>query len=96
MSEHGTLEASPDTFDGDATSQADREFLASLGDHPLTRHPPVRSAVSTTARLRQAQTGRRQGSGPGSSLRGRRRLDAGELCLLQGRIHGQRRHHIAG
>jgi Family of unknown function (DUF5906) len=27
------------TFDGDAISRADREFLASLGDHPLVRHP---------------------------------------------------------
>jgi hypothetical protein len=27
------------TFDGEAISQADREFLASLGDHPLARHP---------------------------------------------------------
>ena len=29
----------PNTFDGDAISRADREFLASLGDHPLVRHP---------------------------------------------------------
>jgi len=27
------------TFDGEAISQADREFLKSLGDHPLARHP---------------------------------------------------------
>jgi hypothetical protein len=27
------------TFDGEAISQADKEFLVSLGDHPLTRHP---------------------------------------------------------
>ena len=26
-------------FDGEAISRADREFLASLGDHPLLRHP---------------------------------------------------------
>ena len=39
MSEHSTPKASPDTFDGDAISRADREFLASLGDHPLVRHP---------------------------------------------------------
>ena len=26
-------------FDGDAISRADREFLDSLGDHPLARHP---------------------------------------------------------
>jgi hypothetical protein len=26
-------------FDGNAISRADREFLASLGDHPLARHP---------------------------------------------------------
>ena len=28
-----------DIFDGDAISRADREFLASLGDHPLMRNP---------------------------------------------------------
>lgn len=39
MSEHGTLRADLDTFDGDAISRADREFLASLSDHPLVRHP---------------------------------------------------------
>lgn len=32
-----TLET--DIFDGDAISRADREFLASLSDHPLVRHP---------------------------------------------------------
>ena len=39
MNEHYTHEASPDAFDGDAISRADRAFLASLGDHPLVRHP---------------------------------------------------------
>ena len=39
MNEHCTPEASHNTFDGDAISRADREFLASLGDHPLARHP---------------------------------------------------------
>jgi Family of unknown function (DUF5906) len=39
MNEHRILEASPNTFDGEAISRADREFLASLGDHPLARHP---------------------------------------------------------
>ena len=38
MSEHGAA-TSPDPFDGDAISRADREFLASLGDHPLVRNP---------------------------------------------------------
>jgi hypothetical protein len=28
-----------DTFDGDAIARADRDFLATLGDHPLARHP---------------------------------------------------------
>ena len=28
-----------DTFDGEAISRADREFLAKLGDHPLMRNP---------------------------------------------------------
>jgi hypothetical protein len=32
-------ETSFDTFDGDAISRADREFLESLADHPLSRHP---------------------------------------------------------
>jgi len=39
MNKHHTLEANHNTFDGDAISRADREFLASLGDHPLMRHP---------------------------------------------------------
>ena len=39
MNEHSTPKAGPDTFDGDAISRADREFLASLSDHPLVRHP---------------------------------------------------------
>ena len=39
MSEHSTSKASAAPFDGDAISRADREFLASLGDHPLARHP---------------------------------------------------------
>src|SRR5262245_34243564 len=39
MNEHCTSEAGRNTFDGDAISRADRDFLASLGDHPLVRHP---------------------------------------------------------
>jgi len=39
MNKHHTPEANRNTFDGDAISRADREFLASLGDHPLMRHP---------------------------------------------------------
>ena len=39
MNEHCTPEANRNTFDGDAISRADREFLASLSDHPLVRHP---------------------------------------------------------
>jgi hypothetical protein len=39
MSERCTSKASPNTFDGGAISRADREFLASLGDHPLVRNP---------------------------------------------------------
>jgi hypothetical protein len=39
MNEPNPPKASPDTFDGDAISRADQEFLASLADHPLARHP---------------------------------------------------------
>ena len=39
MNKPNALKASPGTFDGDAISRADREFLASLADHPLARHP---------------------------------------------------------
>jgi hypothetical protein len=39
MTEHSIPKADPDAFDGDAISRADREFLASLSDHPLARHP---------------------------------------------------------
>ena len=39
MNEACTPEANRNTFDGDAISRTDREFLASLGDHPLVRHP---------------------------------------------------------
>jgi hypothetical protein len=39
MTEHSAPKARADTFDGDAISRADREFLASLGDHPVMRHP---------------------------------------------------------
>jgi hypothetical protein len=39
MNEPRTPEASPNAFDGDAISRADREFLANLGNHPLVRHP---------------------------------------------------------
>jgi hypothetical protein len=34
MNEH----SAPDSFNGDAISRADREFLAGLGDHPLVKH----------------------------------------------------------
>ena len=39
MNKHSTPKAGLDTFDGDASSRADREFLASLSDHPLVQHP---------------------------------------------------------
>ena len=35
MNKHYVPEANRNTFDGDAISRDDREFLASLGDHPL-------------------------------------------------------------
>ena len=37
MNEHSNSRGGPDAFDGDAISRADREFLASLGKHPLMR-----------------------------------------------------------
>ena len=39
MNEHSTPAANHNTFDGEAISRADREFLKSLSDHPLARHP---------------------------------------------------------
>jgi hypothetical protein len=39
MNEQRPRGANRNTFDGDAISRADREFLASLSDHPLMRHP---------------------------------------------------------
>jgi hypothetical protein len=39
MNAHSTSKASSNTFDGDAISRADREFLASLSDHPLVQNP---------------------------------------------------------
>ena len=39
MNEHSTPKADACAFDGDAISRADREFLASLSDHPLVHHP---------------------------------------------------------
>src|SRR6516165_87234 len=39
MSEQYASKTSPDDFDGEAISRADREFLAKLSDHPLMRNP---------------------------------------------------------
>jgi hypothetical protein len=39
MNDHSAAEAGLNTFDGDTISRADREFLASLSDHPLARDP---------------------------------------------------------
>jgi hypothetical protein len=39
MNEHSAFKSGPGTFDGDAISQADPEFLASLSDNPLAQHP---------------------------------------------------------
>jgi hypothetical protein len=39
MNEDRIAEAGLNTFDGDAISRADRDFLARLGDHPLVRNP---------------------------------------------------------
>ena len=96
MNKHSTPKAGLDTFDGDAISRADREFLASLSDHPLVRHPlysvpppprPNYDGCTTIDERAEAQQ---------SVLSGRPRLDAGELRLLHRRLHGQRRHHLAG
>jgi hypothetical protein len=55
MNEYSTPKASPDTFDGDAISRADREFLASLSNHPLVRHPHPRRGPSTTGAPRSTK-----------------------------------------
>jgi hypothetical protein len=39
MSGHSIPKTNSDTFDGEAISRTDREFLASLSDHPLMRDP---------------------------------------------------------
>lgn len=39
MSPQNSPKTSSDTFDGDAISRADREFLANLSNHPLIRNP---------------------------------------------------------
>jgi hypothetical protein len=39
MNEHSAPKAGTNAFDGAAISRADRDFLASLSDHPLVRHP---------------------------------------------------------
>jgi hypothetical protein len=54
-----------DTFDGGAISKADREFLASLSDHPLARHPlysvppPALPDYSTLPAGRAVETARK-------------------------------------
>jgi hypothetical protein len=64
MSEKCVPEASPDDFDGEAISRADREFLAKLGDHPLMRNPlysvpppplPDYAALGSAAAVEAAQ-----------------------------------------
>jgi hypothetical protein len=64
MSEHRSFEASPNDFNGEAISRGDREFLKSLNDHPLARHPlysvpppprPNYAGCTTTAEKAAAQ-----------------------------------------
>ena len=96
MNERSTPKASPNTFDGEAISRADREFLASLGDHPLVRHPLYSVPPPPRPDYDGCTTIARKNGGAASVLSGRPRLDAGELRLLHRRVHGQRRHHLAG
>jgi hypothetical protein len=62
MNEHRTPEADANTFDGDAIGRADREFLASLGNNPLVRHPlysvppPPRSDYDGCTTIAERQT----------------------------------------
>ena len=87
----------PDAFDGDAISRADREFLASLDDHPLGATPAVRDAMPAAARLRAVRSERHgQTAARLAFFAERRRLDAGELRLSRRRLHGQGRRHLAG
>ena len=81
MTEHSNPKARPDAFDGDAISRADREFLASLGDHPLMRHPlysvppppkPNYDGCTTVDERAEAQK---------ACFPAAPRLDAGELRL---------------
>ena len=96
MNEHSTPKASPDTFDGDAISRADREFLASLSDHPLVRHPlysvpppprPDYDGCTTIDERAEAQ----QACFPAA-------LDwmLVNYAYYTDALHGQRRHHLAG
>ena len=87
-----------DAFDGDAISRADREFLASLGEHPLRRNPLYGVAVPAAARL----TGRFD---PNDKEQTAERPSASRAVLdwmlvnyayHDRRLHGQRRHHLAG
>ena len=63
---------------------------------PAGAAPALQRAAPAAARLRRVHHGRRKNGGAASVLSGRPRLDAGELRLLHRRLHGQRRHHLAG
>ena len=86
-----------ESFDGDAISRADREFLASLGEHPLRRNPlygapcPPRPNFGPFDRERPGSD-----RGAAQVLRRRRHLDAGKLRVSRRRLHEQRRRHLAG
>ena len=77
MNEHRTPEANRNTFDGDAISRADREFLASLGDHSLMRHPLYschlrRGLITMGAPQLPKERKRRKGIGAGGHCGARR------------------------
>ena len=97
MNEHSASEASAaDPFDGDAISRADREIPGEPCDHPFGATPAlVPEATSTAAQLPRVCPRWTTERGAGSMLPGRPRLGR-ELRLLRRRVHGQRRHHLAG
>ena len=83
-------------FDGEAIARADKAFLDSLSDHPLTRRPLYGAPCPPQPDFGPFDpTDKSQDGGAASVLRQHRRLDAGELRLSRGRLHEQGRRHLA-